>query len=71
MSTLTSVFGLLPLVLFPGAGSELYRGLGSVVVGGLSLSAVLTLIIIPPLLTLLLGHGASERNATVAAGAKA
>ncbi|MGB1547745.1 MAG: efflux RND transporter permease subunit, partial [Alphaproteobacteria bacterium] len=52
MSTLTSVFGMLPLVLFPGAGSELYRGLGSVVVGGLSLSAVLTLAIIPPLLAL-------------------
>jgi HAE1 family hydrophobic/amphiphilic exporter-1 len=61
MSTLTSVFGLMPLVLFPGAGSELYRGLGSVVVGGLSLSAVVSLIIIPPLLTLLLGHGASQR----------
>ncbi|MBN4016396.1 efflux RND transporter permease subunit [Rhodospirillaceae bacterium AH-315-P19] len=52
MSTLTSVFGMLPLVLFPGAGSELYRGLGSVVVGGLALSAVLTLAIIPPLLAL-------------------
>jgi len=51
MSTLTSVFGMLPLVLFPGAGSELYRGLGSVVVGGLMLSAVLTLLIIPPLMT--------------------
>jgi HAE1 family hydrophobic/amphiphilic exporter-1 len=54
MSTLTSVFGMLPLVLFPGAGSELYRGLGSVVVGGLSLSAVLTLAIIPPLLSVFL-----------------
>lgn len=52
MSTLTSVFGMLPLVFFPGAGSELYRGLGSVVVGGLSLSAVLTLMIIPPLLAI-------------------
>jgi len=52
MSTLTSVFGMLPLVVFPGAGSELYRGLGSVVVGGLTLSAILTLVIIPPLLTL-------------------
>ena len=49
MSTLTSVFGMLPLVLFPGAGSELYRGLGSVVVGGLSLSAILTLLATPPL----------------------
>ncbi|SCA57679.1 Acriflavin resistance protein D [Candidatus Terasakiella magnetica] len=54
MSTLTSVFGMLPLVLFPGAGSELYRGLGSVVVGGLTLSALLTLVIIPPLLTIVL-----------------
>jgi HAE1 family hydrophobic/amphiphilic exporter-1 len=53
MSTLTSVFGMLPLVLFPGAGSELYRGLGSVVVGGLALSAMLTLIMVPPLLTVL------------------
>lgn len=52
MSTLTSVFGMMPLVLFPGAGSEIYRGLGSVVVGGLSLSALLTLTIIPPLLSL-------------------
>ena len=50
MSTLTSCFGMLPLVLFPGAGSELYRGLGSVVIGGLALSAVLTLLIVPPLL---------------------
>ncbi|MGI9381537.1 MAG: efflux RND transporter permease subunit [Methyloligellaceae bacterium] len=55
MSTLTSVFGMLPLVVFPGAGSELYRGLGSVVVGGLSLSALLTLLIVPPMLTLVVG----------------
>ncbi len=55
MSTLTSVFGMSPLVFFPGAGSELYRGLGSVVLGGLSLSAILTLAIVPPLLTLVAG----------------
>jgi HAE1 family hydrophobic/amphiphilic exporter-1 len=54
MSTLTSVVGMLPLILFPGAGSELYRGLGSVVVGGLSLSAILTLLLIPPLLSVFL-----------------
>jgi HAE1 family hydrophobic/amphiphilic exporter-1 len=54
MSTLTSVFGMLPLVVFPGAGSELYRGLGSVVVGGLALSALLTLLLVPPLLRLVL-----------------
>jgi HAE1 family hydrophobic/amphiphilic exporter-1 len=54
MSTLTSVCGMLPLVVFPGAGSELYRGLGAVVVGGLSMSAFLTLLTVPPLLRLCL-----------------
>lgn len=54
MSTLTSLFGMLPLVLFPGAGSELYRGLGTVVLGGLALSAILTLVVLPPLMGLVL-----------------
>ena len=52
MSTLTSIFGMFPLVLFSGPGSELYKGLGSVVIGGLFLSAILILIIVPALLTL-------------------
>lgn len=52
MSSLTSIVGMVPLVVAPGSGSELYRGLGSVVVGGLSLSAVLTLFLIPAMLKL-------------------
>jgi hydrophobic/amphiphilic exporter-1 (mainly G- bacteria), HAE1 family len=64
MSTLTSVLGMLPLVVFPGAGSELYRGLGSVVIGGLALSAVLTLLIIPPMLSLFLSVIEGGRPAT-------
>jgi len=54
MSTLTSLFGLVPLVIFPGAGSELYRGIGVVVFGGLGLSMLATLIIVPPLLAVVL-----------------
>jgi HAE1 family hydrophobic/amphiphilic exporter-1 len=54
MSAVTSVCGMLPLVLFPGPGSELYRGLGSVVVGGLSVSTVFTLFVVPTLFSLLL-----------------
>ena len=54
MSTLTSICGMMPLVVFPGAGSELYRGLGAVVLGGLSMSAFLTLLTVPPLLRLVL-----------------
>ena len=54
MSTLTSIMGMMPLVVVPGEGSELYRGLGAVVVGGLSMSAFLTLLTVPPLLRLCL-----------------
>ncbi|MGY8990859.1 MAG: efflux RND transporter permease subunit, partial [Rhodospirillales bacterium] len=63
-STLTSIFGMMPLVVFPGSGSELYRGLGSVVLGGLALSAILTLAIIPPLLALVANF--AERKHTPA-----
>jgi HAE1 family hydrophobic/amphiphilic exporter-1 len=51
MSTMISLFGLLPLVIFPGAGSELYRGIGVVVFGGLSLSTITTLFYVPILLS--------------------
>jgi multidrug efflux pump subunit AcrB len=50
MSTLTSLFGMLPLLLMPGAGTELYRGLAGVIVGGLAVSTLFTLILLPSLL---------------------
>lgn len=54
MSVLTSVGGMLPLVLIPGSGSEMYRGLGSVVVGGLIVSTVFTLVLVPMLFSLVM-----------------
>jgi len=50
MTTTTSVLGMLPLVLAPGPGSELYRGLGSVVLGGIIFSTLFTVYVIPALL---------------------
>jgi multidrug efflux pump subunit AcrB len=47
MTTLTTVFGMLPLSLGLGQGSELMRPLAIAVVGGLSISALLTLFVIP------------------------
>lgn len=52
MSTITTVFGLSPLVLLPGAGSELYRGLGAIVLFGLLFSSIVTLTILPVILSL-------------------
>jgi HAE1 family hydrophobic/amphiphilic exporter-1 len=50
MTTTTSVLGMLPLVVAPGPGSELYRGLGSVVLGGIIFSTLFTVYVIPALL---------------------
>ncbi|ASP38333.1 acriflavine resistance protein B [Bacterioplanes sanyensis] len=50
MSTLTSIFGMLPLLLMPGDGSVIYRGLAAVIVGGMIVSTIFTLVLLPCLL---------------------
>ena len=52
MSTLTSIFGMLPLMVIPGVGSQIYRGLATVIIGGMTLSAIFTLILLPSVLRL-------------------
>jgi multidrug efflux pump subunit AcrB len=64
MSTMTSIFGMLPLMLLPGSGSELYRGMASVIVGGMLVSALFTLILLPSLLRM----NETETDAAMAAG---
>jgi HAE1 family hydrophobic/amphiphilic exporter-1 len=65
MSTLTSIGGMLPLVLMPGSGSELYRGLGAVVVGGLAVSTVFTLVLVPIVLSVVFDLRRSALNGVV------
>jgi len=55
MSAMTSIFGMLPLAVWPGPGSELYRGLGAVILGGLAVSTVFTVFVIPALLLFFIG----------------
>jgi HAE1 family hydrophobic/amphiphilic exporter-1 len=50
MSAATSIFGMLPLVIFRGSGSELYSGLGAVILGGIAVSTVFTIFVIPSIL---------------------
>ncbi len=52
MSTLTSLFGMLPLLVVPGAGSAIYRGMAAAIVGGMSVSTLFTLLLLPSLLQL-------------------
>lgn len=55
MSATTSLLAMLPMVLSTGSGSELYRGLGSILLGGLAMSTLFTLFVIPSLLIFIIG----------------
>jgi HAE1 family hydrophobic/amphiphilic exporter-1 len=53
MTTLTTVLGLIPMSFFPGEGAELVQPIGKTVVGGLTVSAILTLFLIPVIYAML------------------
>ncbi|MBU0483039.1 MAG: efflux RND transporter permease subunit [Proteobacteria bacterium] len=65
MSATTSLLAMMPLVVSTGSGSELYRGLGSVLLGGLAMSTIFTLFVIPSLLAFFIGFERSRTNETV------
>jgi len=54
MSTITTLCGLAPLVLIPGAGTELYRGVGAIVMFGIIGAALVTLTMLPALTVMVL-----------------
>ena len=54
--------GLLPMIIVPGPGAALYRGLGTVIAGGMLVNTVFMLVLLPALLRL--GEPAAERSAT-------
>jgi multidrug efflux pump subunit AcrB len=56
MSTATTLFGLAPLVLIPGEGTELYRGVGVIVLSGILVSTVLSLTFLPALLVAVINN---------------
>ncbi|KZN28919.1 hypothetical protein N480_09130 [Pseudoalteromonas luteoviolacea S2607] len=66
MSTGTSIFGMLPLMLLPGEGAEIYRGLAAVIVGGMTFSALLSIPFMAALLSLRMYCSASIPGALTA-----
>ncbi len=62
MTTLTTVLGLIPMSFFPGEGAELVQPIGKTVVGGLTVSALLTLFLIPVIYAMLNTFGERRRE---------
>jgi len=69
MSTVTTICGLAPLVFIPGAGTELYRGVGAIVLFGILGTAIITLTFLPALsiaVFRIAGYGAKEKSPAMA-----
>ena len=57
MTTLTTVLGMLPLALSNSQGSEMWKSMAITVIGGLTISTILTLVLVPTIYTLFGGSG--------------
>ncbi len=61
MTTLTTILGMVPMAVGTGQGSEMWRPMGTAVIGGLTFSTVLTLLFVPVLYCVFAGNGV-KRN---------
>lgn len=64
ISTITTIVGLAPLVFLPGAGSELYRGVGVIVMAGIIGATLVTLTMLPSLTVMVLNWTARKNRYT-------
>jgi HAE1 family hydrophobic/amphiphilic exporter-1 len=62
MTAFTTILGMLPMALSQGEGSEMWRPMGIVVIGGLLVSTVITLIVIPVLYGIISRHGERDKE---------
>jgi HAE1 family hydrophobic/amphiphilic exporter-1 len=62
MTTLTTILGMIPLAIGTGQGSEMWRALGIAIIGGMTFSTIITLILIPALYSMMAGYGVSRRR---------
>ncbi|MGI6073177.1 MAG: efflux RND transporter permease subunit [Fermentimonas sp.] len=62
MTTLTTILGMIPLAIGTGQGSEMWRALGITIIGGMTFSAIITLILIPAIYSMMAGYGVHRRR---------
>lgn len=61
MTAFTTILGMVPMALSSGEGSEMWRPMGIVVIGGLTVSTFLTLFIVPVLYGAMSRHGERDK----------
>ena len=62
MTVISSICGMMPLAFGEGSGTELYRGMGTALIGGLGFSAMFTLFLVPVLMSLMMDLGFHTRQ---------
>ncbi len=62
MTTMTTVLGMVPMAIGTGEGSEMWRGLGTCVAWGLSVSTLITLVIVPVMYAVFAGNGLRKKR---------
>ena len=65
MTSLATIIGLLPMALKLGTGSESYAPLAQAIIGGLSVSVIFTVFLVPAAVLLVYGHGHRHAGAEV------
>lgn len=62
MTTLTTILGMVPMAIGSGQGAEMWRPMGTAVIGGLTFSTILTLIFVPVLYCVFAGNGIKRQR---------
>ena len=62
MTSLTAILGMLPLAISRGQGSEMWKPMAVTVIGGLTVSTMLTLVVVPTLYTLFAASGVKRQH---------
>jgi HAE1 family hydrophobic/amphiphilic exporter-1 len=65
MTALTTILGMLPLALSTGEGSETWKGMGIAVVGGLTFSTLITMIVVPVVYAVFSKHGERDKKKAI------
>lgn len=62
MTTLTTILGMVPLAIGTGQGSEMWQSLGIAIIGGMTFSTIVTLVLIPVLYSIFGGNGVKRQR---------